>query len=144
MLTSNANAQAPTNEQDREQMVKQFGFSFPALPPKINDPNRPANAWPSDKSNLEENWTDSAGHTITRSGYGRWNNYSDNSIGLFPGPDSSKLGNNILIDLLKMKDGTIIKTAEQLWNPRQPEILKDVQEQLWGVIPTDSLLPKVT
>jgi hypothetical protein len=42
-----------------------------------------------------------------------------------------------------MKDVTIIKTAEQLWNPRRPEILKDVQEQLWRVIPTDSLLPKV-
>jgi len=143
LSTSPVNAQ-PTNTQDRDQMMKQLGLSFPSLPSKLNDPNRPANAWPSDKSNPEGNWTDSAGHIITRSGYGLWNNYSDKSTGLFPGPDSLKLGNYTPIDLLRMKDGTIIKNSEQWWNLHRPEILKDVCEQVWGVIPPDSILPKVT
>jgi hypothetical protein len=138
------NAQAPTNEQDRNQMIRQLGLSFPSMPAKLNDPNRPKNAWPSDSSNPEGNWTDSERHIITRSGYGLWNNYSDMSPGFFPGPDSLKLGVYTPISLLKMKDGKMITTAAQWWNQRRPEILKDVQEQLWGIIPPDSILPRVT
>jgi hypothetical protein len=136
-------AQAPTSEQDRNQMMQQLGLSFPRIPAKLFDPNRPVNTWPSDQSSPQGNWTDSAGHIITTSGYGLWNNYSDNSSGLFPGPDSTKLGDYTPINLLKMKDGTIITTSAQWWSQRRHEILKDVQEQVWGLIPPDSILPKV-
>jgi hypothetical protein len=125
-------------------MMEQLGLSFPTVPAKLNDPNKPPYTWPSKASNPDNNWTDFAGHIITRSGFGLWNNYSDISTGLFPGSDSQKVGTYTPINLLKMKDGTIITTPAQWWNQRRPEILKDVQEQLWGVIPPDSILPSVT
>jgi hypothetical protein len=138
-LFANSSLNAQTNVQDRDQMMEQLGLSFPTLPAKLNDPNKPPYSWPLKASNPDNNWTDFAGHIITRSGFGLWNNYSDISRGLFPGSDSLKVGTYTPIDLLKMKDGTIITTPEQWWNQRRPEILKDVQEQLWGVIPPDSI-----
>jgi hypothetical protein len=133
-----------TNAQGRDQMMWQLGLSFPTLPGKTRDANAPTNAWPSSATNPEGNWTDSAGHTITRSGHGLWNNYDDASAGLFPGPQSWRVGSYSTIDLLKMKDGPSITTPAQWWNQRRLEVLKDVQEQNWGVIPPDSILPKVT
>jgi hypothetical protein len=143
LSASIVNAQSPTNTQDRDQMMHQLGLSFPTVPAKLNDPNKSAHTWPSG-SDPQGNWTDSAGHTITTSGHGLWNNYSDISTGLFPGPDSARVGKYTPINLLQMKDGTIITTPTQWWNQRRPEILKDIQEQLWGVIPPDSILPNVT
>jgi hypothetical protein len=133
-----------TDAQDRNQMMWQLGLSFPSLPPKLQDANAPPNAHPADVLNPEGNWTDAAGHTITRSGHGLWNNYDDISAGFFPGPDSSRVGSYTPINLLKMKDGDVIATPEQWWTMRRPEIFKDVQEQLWGVLPPDSILPNVT
>jgi hypothetical protein len=130
--------------QDRDQMMWQLGLSFPKLPPKLQDKNAPANSFPADETNPEGNWTDSSGYTITRSGYGLWNNYDDISKGLSPGPDSFRVGTYTLIDLLKMNDGTAVTTREQWWQMRRPEIFKDVREQLWGVIPPDSILPAVS
>jgi hypothetical protein len=71
--------------------------------------------------------------TFTRSGFGLWNNYDDNKTGIYTP-----------IDLLKMKDGTVISSPDQWWNLRRPEILRDVTEDVWGVIPPDSILPDVT
>jgi len=67
-----------TNTIDRDQMVWQLGLSFPNLSSKLNDPNAPLNAHPSDSLKPENNWTDDAKHTITRSGHGLWNNYCTN------------------------------------------------------------------
>lgn len=125
-------------------MLWQLGIKLPLLPPKMQDPNKPSNAFPSDKNNPEGNWTDDAKHTITRSAFGLWNNYSDKAAGFFPGSDSARLGNYTPINLFKMKNGKVITTAEEWWNLRRPEILKDLQEQLYGKIPPDSVLPKVT
>ena len=133
-----------TNSQDRDQMLWQLGLSYPNLPSKLQDPNAPQNAYPVKSSNPEGNWTDTAGHTIVRSGHGLWNNYDDDSSGFFPGKESWRVGNYTPINLLKMKNGTIIKSKNKWWSKRRPEILKDVQEQLWGVMPADSILPKVT
>jgi hypothetical protein len=133
-----------TSAMDQSQMLWQLGIKLPQLPPKLQDPNRPQNAWPSDKANPEGNWTDEAKHTITRSAFGLWNNYSDTKRGFFPGPDTARLGNYSPINLLKMKDGKVIKTANEWWNQRRPEILKDLQEELYGKIPADSILPKVS
>ncbi len=133
-----------TATMDRDQMLWQLGLSFPLLPPKCEDPHAPKHAFPSDSLNPEGNWTDSAGHIITRSPFGLWNNYSDFSIGIFPGPDSIRVGTYTSIDLLKLKNGTRITTPETWWKKRRPEILKDVQEELWGEVPPDSVLPKVT
>jgi hypothetical protein len=134
-----------TNTQDRDQMLWQLGISFPGLPPKLEDPNAPEGSYPADESDPEGNWTDAAGNTITRSSNGLWNNYDDYSAGFFPGPDSLRVGSYTPIDLLKMKDSSyIISTADEWWNIRRPEIIKDVQEQVWGVIPHDSILPAVT
>jgi hypothetical protein len=132
------------SQMDRDQMLWQLGIKLPVLPPKLQDPNRPAGAFPSDKNNPEGNWTNDKKYTITRSAFGLWNNYSDNSSGFFPGPDSSKLGDYAPINLLKMNDGRVITTPEEWWSNRRPEIMQNVQEQLYGFIPPDSVLPKVT
>lgn len=133
-----------TSAMDHDQMLWQLDIKLPDLPPKLQDQNKPANAWPADKNNPEGNWTDDAKHTITRSAFGLWNNYSDKSSGFFPGPDSSKLGDYTPVNLLKMKNGKVITTANEWWKIRRPEILKDFQEKLYGKIPPDSVLPKVT
>jgi hypothetical protein len=124
-----------TNTMDRDQMLYQMGIKLPDLPPKADDKNAPPNVWPVDKSKPEGNWTDNKKNTITRSPFGLWNNYSDRSAGFFPGPDSARLGDYTPIDLLKMKNGKAIKSPKQWWKKQRPEILKDLQEQLYGKIP---------
>lgn len=68
MIVIKSNAQFPdfppddvTRTMDRDQMMWQLGISFPELPPKLEDPNRPDSAWPSNASNPEVNWTDAYG-----------------------------------------------------------------------------------
>lgn len=150
---SPAAAQAPfpdfppigvTAAQDQQQMVWQLGITFPTLSPKLEDPNRPMNAYPSSPTNPEGNWTNAAGHTITRSGFGLWNNYDDIPSGFLPGPEAWRVGNYAPIDLLVLKSGRRITDATQWWTQRRPEIMKDVKEQFWGVIPADSVLPTVS
>jgi hypothetical protein len=133
-----------TSSIDHDQMLWQLGIKLPQLPPKLLDPNKPLNAFPSDKNNPDGNWTDEAKHTITRSAFGLWNNYSDKSAGFFPGSDSARLGNYTPINLLKMKNGKVINSTDEWWSIRRPEILKDLQEELYGKIPADSLLPKIS
>lgn len=133
-----------TSVMDHDQMLWQLGIKLPLLPSKMEDPNKPLNAWPKDTNNSEGNWTDEAKHTITRSVFGLWNNYSDKSTGFFPGADSAKLGDYTPINLLRMKSGKVVTTAEEWWKIRRPEVLKDLQEELYGKIPPDSILPKVT
>jgi hypothetical protein len=43
-----------------------------------------------------------------------------------------------------MNDGSFITTKELWWKQRRPEIMKDVKEQVWGVVPPDSILPPVS
>ncbi|WP_324679103.1 T9SS type A sorting domain-containing protein [Hymenobacter sp. GOD-10R] len=133
-----------TAVQDRDQMVWQLGITFPTLPPKLQDPNKPRRAYPSNPTDPEGNWRDSLGNTITRSGFGLWNNYDDKPEGLWPGPEAWRVGNYAPLDLLTLKNGRRITTAAQWWAQRRPEVVKDVQQQLWGVMPSDSVLPSVT
>jgi hypothetical protein len=123
-----------TSLQDRNQMLWQLGISLPVIPPRAADPNRPAGLKPTNPSNPEgANWTDgNSGHTITRSTFGLWNNYDDDKVGVYTP-----------LDLLKMKNGEAIKTPVEWWTRRRPEIVKDVQEQVWGVIPPVEILPAV-
>ena len=134
-----------TNLMDRDQMLEQLGIILPELPPRIDDPNAPAGAFPVNPSNPEGNWTDSGRiNTIVRSPFGLWNNYSDRSTGLFPGPDSARLGDYTPIDLLKMHNGRTITTAEDWWNKRRPEMLKDLEVELYGRMPDEKLLPGIS
>ncbi len=134
-----------TNLMDRDQMLEQMGIILPQLPPRIEDPNAPGNAFPVNSSNPEGNWTDSGRiNTIVRSPFGLWNNYSDRSTGLFPGPDSSRLGDYTPIDLLRMHNGKIITTADEWWNKRRPEMQKDLEEALYGKMPEEKMLPAIT
>jgi hypothetical protein len=118
---------------DRDQMLSQLGITFPTLPPKTGDKNVPPYTWPADSTNPDGNWRDSANHIITRSNFGLWNNYDQDKVGVYTP-----------IDLLKMKNGTLISTSKEWWLRRRPEIMKDVQTEIWGWMPPDSILPKVT
>lgn len=132
---------------DRDQMLAQLGIVLPQLPPKLQDPNAPPNTFPTNPQNPEGNWTDSLRNPdapISRSIFGLWNNYSDKSNGLYPGPDSARLGNYTPIDLLKMNNGKLITTADEWWEKRRPEIFNDIQNELYGRIPPEEILPAVT
>jgi hypothetical protein len=123
-----------TSRQDRDQMLWQLGIPLPAIPPKAEDPNRPGDLKPTNPKNPEgANWTDGvAGHTIARSTFGLWNGYNDDKIDVYTP-----------IDLLKMKNGAPVKTPTEWWTKHRPEIAKDIQELLWGVIPLADVLPAV-
>jgi hypothetical protein len=112
----------------------------------LQDPNRTTSngARPSNLADPEGNWTDNASNTITRSGFGLWNNYDDRKAGLFPGPDSARLGMYTPIDLLKSKSGAAVTTPAQWFTQQRPAILKDVQEEVWGVVPSAAVLPSVS
>ena len=158
---------ATTAAEDRQQMLQQLGVELPVLPSKLLDPNRPPSAYPQDPANPEGNWRNFYGHMITRSAWGLWNNYEDTSDGFlhadgFNGwnkftiddPDSWRVfdaadsdfakGAYTPIALLRMKDGTPVSTARDWWTRRRPEILEDVQEQLYGKIPDRSLWPSIS
>lgn len=117
---------------DRDQMIGQLGISFPILPPKLQDKNVPKNVWPADSTNPDGNWRDSANHIVTRTGFGLWNNYDEALAGVYTP-----------IDLLKMKNVTVITNANDWWTKRRPEIFNDVQNEVWGFIPDKSILPSV-
>lgn len=122
-----------TNYKDRNQMMWQLGISFPDLPSKLGDKNVNPTFVPSDSLNPDGNWKDEASHLVTRTGFGLWNNYDDDKVGVYTP-----------INLLEMNDGSLISTSDEWFENRRPEVWKDVTEQVWGVIPDESLLPSVT
>src|SRR5262245_26169625 len=137
---------AVTTAQDRDRMLCQLGISFPSLPPRIQDPNRPVNARPSNPANPEGNWTDSRGHTVVRTAFGLWHTY-DSDAGVDGGAmsgygDYGPFSNPRYtdIDLLKMKDGAAVLSATDWWLKRRPEIFRLVQEELYGK-PIDPTIP---
>lgn len=133
-----------TNTQDRDQMLWQLGIVFPNIPAKQNDDIRPEGVYPSNENKPEDNWTDATGNIITRSNFGLWNNYDDISKGFTPGAAPWRLGDYTPIELLEMKDGTPVTDAQQWWEERRSEIMRDVKEEVWGVIPPEDVLPAVT
>ena len=135
-----------TTTQDRDQMLCQLGITFPILPPRIQDPNRPMNATPRDLANPEGNWTDPRGHLVTRTAFGLWHTY-DSDAGAMGGAMSGYSDYGPFstprytdIDLLKMKDGTPVLRPEDWWLKRRPEIFHLVQQQLYGK-PIDLTIP---
>jgi hypothetical protein len=119
---------------DRAQMMAQVGVEFPAdLPDPQVDPRRPPNIRPVDPKDPSGNWTDGQENVVIRSGFGLWVNYDD-----------EQAGDYAPIDLLKMHDGTRIASEDEWWSKRRPELLADVQDSLWGRIPEESRLPRIT
>jgi len=115
---------------DEKLMMEQLHLAEPgALPPPTADPKRPANTQPVPNSG---NWTDGVpGHTIVRSGWGNWSNYDLSKADRFPIPDA-----------LTLRNGEPVRDAETWWSKRRPEILRDFQEEIYGVIPANT--PAVT
>jgi hypothetical protein len=139
-----------TATQDRQQMLWQLGLTQPILGPITSDPNVPKNAFPVDPNNPEGQWTDPLGHFVVRSNWGYWTTYDDSAgpaggsasrFGDF-GPFSNPRYTDI--DLLTMQDGTPVRTPEDWWTKRRPELLRLVQENLHGRIPDRSLWPEIT
>ncbi|HEV8560710.1 MAG TPA: cadherin domain-containing protein [Actinophytocola sp.] len=142
-------ASTTTNE-DRLQMLWQLGIERPVLPARAEDPNRPPNIRPQDPANPEGNWTDALGHFVTRADFGQWITYDDatgpagGSASPFGdyGPFSSPRYPDI--ELLKLNGGAPVRTPEDWWTRRRPEILRDVQEHLYGHIPHPSRWPAIS
>jgi (4-O-methyl)-D-glucuronate---lignin esterase len=139
-----------TPAEDRLQMLWQLGIPVPELPPRAQDPSRPPNAVPVDPADTEGNWTDPLGHTVVRGGFGQWITYDDSAgpaggavspAGPFGVGSSPRYPD---IELLRMNDGTPVRTPEDWWTRRRPEIFRDVQECLYGYIPPRELWPEIT
>lgn len=139
-----------TTTEDRLQMLWQLGIQRPTLPPRISDPNRPPNVTPVDPTNTEGNWTDSLGHTVARADFGQWITYDD-STGLAGGAaspqgDFGPTANPRYPDikLLTTDDGASVRTPEEWWTRRRPEIWRAVQDNLYGFIPDRHRWPSIT
>lgn len=132
-------------------MLSQLGIVLPTLPPKLEDPNAPTTAYPSDPANPEGNWTDTETHTVTRTDFGLWNNYNNT--------DQYLIGQYTPLNLLVMdrdrhhhnhhgfqgwRRSREITSPTEWWTKRRPEILKNVQAELYGKIPDRSLWPAIT
>jgi hypothetical protein len=127
-------------------MLCQVGMTFPVLPPRIDDPNKPVNAWPTNAANPEGNWTDPRGHTVVRTSFGQWHTY-DSDAGVNGGAlsgygDYGPFSNPRYTDinLLEMKAGGAVSSREDWWLKRRPEIFDLVQQQLYGK-PIDPSIP---
>lgn len=129
---------ATTTTQDRDRMLCQLGITFPTLPPRLQDPNKPINATPVSASNPEGNWTDPRGHVVVRTNFGLWHTY-DSDAGVNGGAmsgfgDYGPFSNPRYtdIDLLHMVGGDPVATPEDWWTRRRPEIANLVQQELYG------------
>jgi hypothetical protein len=126
---------------DRDRMLCIQGISFPLMPPRLEDPNRPVNAWPLNAANPEGNWTDAVRHTVVRTNFGLWHTYDSDQglaggamtgVGDF-GPHSTPRYTDL--DIFAIKDqlqGDRVKSPEDWWMIRRPEIFSLVQKQLYG------------
>lgn len=139
-----------TTTQDREQMLWQLGVPAPDVPARLDDPNAPANAQPRDSTNPDGNWTDPLGHTVQRSAFGQWITYDDDA-GLAGGAASPKGAYGPYshprypdIPLLRCDDGTTVRTPEDWWLKRRPEIAAAVRDNLYGHIPDPAHWPQIT
>lgn len=132
-----------SSEMDFHQMLHQMNIQLPELPLRKDDPNRPDGTYPQREDNLEGRWMYN-GHDLNRSLFGLWDNYDDTEEGFFPGRDSYRVGTYTPISLTKMKNGKEIRTVNDWWKKRRPEIAHDVQESLYGFFPPEEKLPSVT
>jgi hypothetical protein len=135
-----------TTAQDRDQMMCQLGVTFPVLPPRLEDPNAPINAWPVDPNNPEGNWTDPLRHTVVRTNFGLWHTY-DSDAGELGGAlsgfgDYGPFSNPRYSDIpvLKTRLGFKVDSPEDWWLGRRPEIVRLTQRQLYGK-PIDPSIP---
>jgi hypothetical protein len=133
-----------TTTEDRQQMLWQLGITQPALPPVADDPNRPSNVMPMPAYG-QGVYADSLGHYVTRSSFGQWNSYDDatgaaggavSPAGPY-GPDTHPRYPDI--PLL----GAGNRTPVDWWVRRRPEILRLVQDNLYGRIPPRELWPAI-
>jgi hypothetical protein len=124
---------------DRDRMLCSQGLSFPVMPPRLEDPNRPVNAWPLNAANPEGNWTDPLRHTVVRTNFGLWHTYDSDAglaggalsgVGDF-GPFSTPRYTDLNLFQLKGQ-AHVVNSATDWWLLRRPEIAKLVQKQLYG------------
>lgn len=94
----------------------------PPLPPQTDDPNRPAGL--TQVPGRPNSWTDSQGLSYQRSSVGSWTNYDEAKANPYPLPDP-----------LLLKNGKRVTDAATWWNQRRPEILEDLQREMYGRIP---------
>jgi len=99
------------------------------LPSMADDPFRPPDARQSPTQ--PNSWSDAQGRAYKRSGVGSWTNYDESKANPYPLPDP-----------LVLKNGQPVKDADTWWKLRRPEILSDLQSEMYGRIPPGT--PKVT
>jgi hypothetical protein len=136
-----------TSVMDRDRMLCVQGISFPVMPLRLDDPNKPVNSQPLNAANPEGNWTDPRRHTVVRTNFGLWHTY-DSDQGLLGGAmsgvgDYGPFSNPRYtdLDIFAIEDqmkGDRVKSPEDWWMIRRPEIASLVQKQLYGnPIPND-------
>jgi hypothetical protein len=138
-----------TTTEDRQQMLWQLGMTQPTLPSMAADPHRPLNVTPMPAYG-QNVYADSLGHYVTRSSFGQWNTYDDDTgaaggarspSGPY-GPDTRPRYPDL--PLLVTEDQAPVRTPTDWWVKRRPEILRQVQDNLYGHIPPRELWPAIT
>jgi hypothetical protein len=110
------------SDSDRATMMRRLGLKEPSpLPAPADDPNRPAGTTQRPGSS---NWYDAAGNTYVRSSWGIWSNY-----------DEARAGGDARPDPLVTRSGRRVTDAATWWQVRRPEILADVEHEVYGRIP---------
>lgn len=134
--------------QDRDQMLCQLGITLPTLRSSwLDDPNRPPNVAGKPEDRL---WFDACGHPMRRGAlFGLWTSYDDatgdGAIGVGTGDNPEVDGWQYTpIDLLTTKNGSPVRTADDWWDKRRPEILQAAREELYGRIPDRRRWPRIT
>ena len=131
-----------TRNMNQRQMLLQLGIRLPILPSIDVDPHRPTNSM--DVFGKKDRVKNNNGELMLRSLWGLWTNYDDRSSGLFPGADSVLVGNYPDLPVLKTFGGKKVRTKEDWWNIRRPEIVEEVQKNWLGMMPTRGIWPKVS
>ncbi|MGY4385744.1 hypothetical protein ACVWYN_002790 [Pedobacter sp. UYP24] len=114
-------------KENYQQTLQSLGIKLPVLPPMAEDPMRPKN------STLKTNgrgYVDSRGQSLTRSSWGAWVNYSEDSANEYTLPDP-----------LVLKNGKQVTDAKTWWQQRRPEIVNDYETHVFGRIPKNT--PKI-
>ncbi|MGI4875467.1 MAG: hypothetical protein ACRYFX_30295 [Janthinobacterium lividum] len=120
--------QSAAAQLDWQQMMDQLHLKLPTLPSPADDPKRPAGSTQRPGSS---NWYDAAGYMYVRSAWGNWSNYDDAQAGSTARPDA-----------LTLHNGRPVRDAKTWWQQRRPEILRDYQQEIYGITPANT--PKVT
>ena len=124
------------------QLMGAQNYNVNALVPMEQDPLRPKGIVPIVEK--PGRWRTPGGDERRRSNWGLWTNYDDREGTLFPGEESWRVGDYPVLDLLTMADGTVVKSSDDWFSKRRPELEEAVRREILGYLPDRKDWPSVS